>query len=162
RGAVLAGPQGHRLRLPLRPVDRPTAGRPDRLPPGRAFSPALPQRLAGRAALQPAEARGTRPRAARAPGPTLDVRALPPPAKKSADGHAHRVLIDESGFRLGPLVRRTQAPVGQTPILEVPGRSRERVSVIAALTVSPLRRHLSLYWRTLPGGHFGSAEVADF
>jgi len=48
-------------------------------------------------------------------------------------------LIDESGFLMSPLVRRTLAPEGQTPILKTKGTHRERVSVTAALTLSPRR-----------------------
>ena len=35
--------------------------------------------------------------------------------KKAREEKAHLVLIDESGFFLNPLVRRTWAPRGQTP-----------------------------------------------
>ena len=45
---------------------------------------------------------------------------------------------------LCPLVRRTLAPRGQTPKIFVRGRHREKVSVIAALTLSPKRRRLGL------------------
>jgi len=42
--------------------------------------------------------------------------------------------------------RRTWAPRGQTPIQKVWGR-HDRLSVIAALTVSPRRQRLGLYFR---------------
>ena len=63
---------------------------------------------------------------------------------------------------LHPLVRRTLAPRGQTPKILVRGRRREKVSVIAALTLSPLRRRLGLYFRTVPNGSFNGAGVAAF
>lgn len=47
---------------------------------------------------------------------------------------------------LQPLRRRTWAPRGQTPILRAWDR-RDRLSTIGALTVSPRRRRLSLYFR---------------
>lgn len=46
---------------------------------------------------------------------------------------------------LQPVVRRTWAPKGQTPIHYSWDR-RDRLSVISALTVSPRRRHLGLYF----------------
>jgi transposase len=83
-------------------------------------------------------------------------------AKKAADEGAHLVLIDESGFFLNPVVRRTLAPRGQTPILERYGRHRDKVSVIAALTVSPVRQHVGLYFPTDPDHSLNNVGVADF
>jgi transposase len=56
------------------------------------------------------------------------------------------VFLDESGFMLQPLVRRTWAPRGQTPVHRSWDR-HDRVSVISALTVAPERRRLNVYWR---------------
>jgi transposase len=56
------------------------------------------------------------------------------------------VFIDESGLLLAPLMRRTWAPCGQTPILYQRGRARQKVSIIAALTLSPRRRQPGLYF----------------
>jgi len=72
------------------------------------------------------------------------------------------VLIDESGFFLNPEVRRTWAPVGQTPVLEVSGRRHDKVSVIAAVTVSAAARHVGLYFQTDPDGYFSNVGVAGF
>lgn len=55
------------------------------------------------------------------------------------------VLLDESGFMLQPLVRRTWAPRGQTPVLRQWAR-HDRISAISALTVAPQRRRIGLYW----------------
>ena len=63
---------------------------------------------------------------------------------------------------LSPLVRRTLAPKGQTPRLLVRGRHREKVSVIAALTLSPKRGRRGLYFRTIPNGSFNGAGIAAF
>jgi transposase len=49
------------------------------------------------------------------------------------------VFYDESGFMLRPLVRRSWAPCGQTPIVRCWDR-RDRLSVIGAITVPPSRR----------------------
>jgi transposase len=55
------------------------------------------------------------------------------------------VFLDESGFMLQPLVRRTWALRGQTPVLKSWDR-RERLSVISAVTVSPTRKRFGLYF----------------
>jgi transposase len=60
--------------------------------------------------------------------------------------NAHLVFLDESGLLLAPLVRRTWAPRGETPVFYQRGRHREKVSIIGALTVSPKRRRVGLYF----------------
>lgn len=62
---------------------------------------------------------------------------------------------------LSPLVRRTLAPKGKTPKLLVRGH-RQKVSVVAALTLSPLRRRVGLYFRTIVNGSFSGASIAAF
>jgi len=59
------------------------------------------------------------------------------------------VFLDESGFMLTPAVRRTFAPRGQTPILTSWDR-HDRISAISAVTVSPKRRRLGLYFHLMP------------
>jgi putative transposase len=59
-------------------------------------------------------------------------------------------------------LRRTLAPEGLTPRLSVPAGHRHRLSVIAALSVSPIRQHFGLYFRTQPDGYFKNTDVADF
>lgn len=75
---------------------------------------------------------------------------------------AHLVLIDESGVLLAPLVRRTLAPKGQTPVLKHRAKQRDKVSLIAALTLSPRSQHLGLYFSTLINDYFESTAVAWF
>jgi len=70
------------------------------------------------------------------------------------------VLIDESGFMLQPVVRRTWAPRGQTPIHYSWDR-HDRLSVIAGITVSPLRRRLGLYFQ-VHDHNITSEEVMAF
>ena len=72
------------------------------------------------------------------------------------------VFIDESGLLLTPLVRRTLAPKGQTPILEHQGRHHHKVSLMAALTISPRGRHLGLYFSSLIDDHFETVASAWF
>ena len=61
---------------------------------------------------------------------------------------------------LQPLVRRTWAPRGQTPVLYAWGR-HDRLSVISAITVSPVRHRLKLYFRT-QRHNLHTAEVRRF
>lgn len=69
--------------------------------------------------------------------------------KKVARLCAHLVFIDESGFNLMPNVRRTWALRGDTPVLGVPTSARrQRLSAIAALTVSPRRKRVGLVLQT--------------
>jgi hypothetical protein len=69
--------------------------------------------------------------------------------RKARRRKAHLVFLDESGFMLTPTVRRTFAPRGQTPILKSWDR-HDRISAISAVTVSPKRRRLGLYFHLMP------------
>jgi len=62
------------------------------------------------------------------------------------------VFLDESGFGLLPLVRRTWAPAGKTPTLQHRFCHYLKISAVAALTISPGRRRLGLYLHLYPGG----------
>ena len=66
--------------------------------------------------------------------------------KSAKDEGRTLVLIDESGFMMQPVVRRTWAAQGLTPEL-VPSASHARWSVITALTVSPERQRIGLYFQ---------------
>jgi len=72
------------------------------------------------------------------------------------------VFLDESGFLLAPLVRRSWAPCGQTPVLYQRGRHHQKVSAIAAVCVSPRRDQVRLYFRLYPGRDVDSARVIAF
>ena len=63
---------------------------------------------------------------------------------------------------MAPLARRTWAPRGQTPELVQKGGSREKVSVAAAVWLSPRRDRLGLFSRTLDDGYFDSWYMAAF
>ena len=60
--------------------------------------------------------------------------------------HAYIVFVVEAGFMLAPLLRRTWAPRGCTPIVKI-SEPHGRISVIAAITISPERRHFSFYFQ---------------
>jgi putative transposase len=63
---------------------------------------------------------------------------------------------------MSPLVRRTLAPRGCPPILKTKASHREKVSITAALTVSPERHRLGLYWQTYPRSFVNAQRAADF
>jgi transposase len=76
--------------------------------------------------------------------------------------HAHLALLDESGFRLAPVVRRTLAPRGQTPILVCSDR-HDRLSVISAITLSPQALRVGLHFMLLGDNeNFHGEEVVLF
>jgi transposase len=76
----------------------------------------------------------------------VEATGLAPGKKNAARLGAHLVFLDESGFLLIPSVRKTWAPRGQTPLLRCWQR-HDRLSVISAVSVSPRRRRLGLYYR---------------
>lgn len=55
------------------------------------------------------------------------------------------VFLDESGFQLQPLNRKTWAPRGQTPI-QIVSQRYDRLSVIGALALAPARQRIGLYF----------------
>ena len=55
------------------------------------------------------------------------------------------MFLDETGLMLAPLVRRTWAPEGQTPVMYCWDR-HDRLSVIAGLSLSARRRQIGLYF----------------
>jgi hypothetical protein len=63
---------------------------------------------------------------------------------------------------MAPLTRRTWAPRGQTPALSQRSGTREKVSVAAAVWLSPRRDRLGLYSHTLADGYFDSWYTAAF
>jgi transposase len=82
--------------------------------------------------------------------------------KKVTRRGATLVFEDETGFLLLPLVRRTLAPRGRTPVLRHRARQRDKVSVAAALTLSPSQGHVNLYYRTYPNAYVNNVAYAQF
>jgi transposase len=80
--------------------------------------------------------------------------------KRARDEGKSIVLIDESGFMLQPVVRRTWAPKGKTPI-QYSWDRHDRLSVIAGITVAPHRRRLGLYFQ-IYDHNVRFKEVIDF
>jgi transposase len=63
---------------------------------------------------------------------------------------------------MAPLVRRTLAPAGRTPVLEQKASHREKVSLAAALCISPIKGRLSLRFRTYPKAYVNNERTAEF
>jgi len=63
---------------------------------------------------------------------------------------------------MAPLVRRTWAPRGETPYLHQRTQSHTKVSVIAALCISPERDRLHLYFRLHPDENIETGRVRGF
>lgn len=70
------------------------------------------------------------------------------------------MFLDESGFLLIPNVRKTWAPVGCTPRVRH-SYTRDKLSAISALSVSPQRARLGLYMHVHPVNITG-AEIVVF
>jgi transposase len=67
---------------------------------------------------------------------------------EAARRNAHLAFVDETGFMLNPLVRRTFAPRGKTPVNRV-ADPHARFSVIGAITVDPKRERVGLIYNML-------------
>jgi len=63
---------------------------------------------------------------------------------------------------MAPLVRRTWAPRGETPFVYQRTQSHTKVSVIAALCISPDRDRLHLYFRLHPDENIEKGRVRAF
>ena len=70
------------------------------------------------------------------------------------------MFLDESGFMLQPLRRRTWAPRGQTPVQYAWDR-HDRFSVLGALSLAPWALRIGLYFR-LFDRNVAAADVVDF
>jgi transposase len=87
---------------------------------------------------------------------------LPRILREARQRAAHLVFLDESGFMLTPVVRRTLWPRGVTPILPVSGQ-RDRISAISCITLSPRRHWPGLYFELLPTDENVTAQhVVEF
>lgn len=156
-------PQSHRVRFRDRAMDRAARGGVDRTHVRRRDEPAIPQRLA--ASPREHHAAGARaPGVRTGPGADrrLDRARLAARQKKARDAHATLVFTDESGFLLLPLVKTTLAPRGHTPVLHHRAAHRDKVSAAAALTLSPARGHVALYYQTYPDLYVDAEVYSHF
>jgi transposase len=74
---------------------------------------------------------------------------------------AHVAFLDESGFMLAPLVRRTLAPRGQRVSLDCSAK-HDRISAISCVTLSPNGMHVGLYYSLLIKKNVHGKEVVEF
>lgn len=63
---------------------------------------------------------------------------------------------------MAPLLNRTWAPRGQTPLFYEQGAYRQKVSAIAVLTVSPRRHAVRLYFALYPNENISSEHIIGF
>jgi transposase len=63
---------------------------------------------------------------------------------------------------MAPLLRRSWAPRGQTPILIQRTRSRDKASIIGVLSLSPRRRRVGLYFCLLPNENVTAVRLTGF
>ena len=82
--------------------------------------------------------------------------------RRARRDRAHLVFIDETGFLLHPLVQKTWAPRGQTPVLRHRTRHHRRVSAIGGLSISPERRRLGWYLRFHLDRSIRQEQVVEF
>jgi transposase len=74
---------------------------------------------------------------------------------------AHIAFLNESGFLLMPLVRRTLARRGQRVFLRC-SDEHDRVSAISCVTLSPQARHVGLYFGAWRNENIHGEEVVEF
>jgi len=82
--------------------------------------------------------------------------------KKARKLKAHLVFIDESGLMMAPLLRRTWSPTGQTPVFYQKTQSYRKVSIIAALSVSPQKQRIGLYFSLHSNANINAHRVVLF
>ncbi len=72
------------------------------------------------------------------------------------------VFVDEAGFMLEPLVRRTWAPRGKTPVIKVL-KPHERISVIGAMTLELNIKRFGFQFHLLHDNvNFYGEDIAGF
>jgi transposase len=125
------------------------------------ISPRPRRSLDAQLEMDPSETRATRVGAGWRKNQTLETKWLAPGKKNAARLGAHIVFADESGFLLIPLVVRTWAPEGQTPIHRHRQGRRDKISVISGISLSPKRQQLGLYY-LLFFDNIGQQEVCVF
>ena len=100
---------------------------------------------ASRIGLDVSEARTTGARSGRRGHESLAKTRLAANKKRASESGSPIVFLDESGFMLQPVRRRTWALSGRTPIQRAWDR-HDRLSSVAFIGVSPLRHRLSLFF----------------
>lgn len=70
--------------------------------------------------------------------------------------------MDESAITLEPVVAKTWAPAGQTPVIKCKTRSHKKISAIGAIATTPKRRRARLFFRLHPGKNVKGADCVSF
>jgi transposase len=82
--------------------------------------------------------------------------------EQTAARAAYTVFVDETGFMLEPIVRRTFAPRGKTPVHRV-SDPHGRISVIGAIAISPQRDRLTFTYDLLAdNANYRGKTIAAF
>ena len=74
---------------------------------------------------------------------------------------AHVAFLDESGFMLAPLVRRTLARRGKRVVMPCSGK-HDRLSVVSCVTLSPQAMHVGLCFGAWINHNVHAEEVVEF
>jgi transposase len=74
---------------------------------------------------------------------------------------AHVAFLDESGFMLAPLVRRTLARRGQRVVMRCWDK-HERISVVSCVTLSPQAMRVGLYFGVWINQNVHGEEIVEF
>jgi transposase len=82
--------------------------------------------------------------------------------KNAARLNASLVFLDEAGFLMAPLVRRSWSPCGRTPRFYQRGRCLRKVSAIGVLVVPPARDRVHCYFRLHPDANVNGLLVVAF
>lgn len=125
-----------------RPLDLSAISRSDSQEVSRHVSSRSSFEDPARLGIQPAEASASGERAGCRRRGAMAEAALAANQKKARRRRAYIIFIDETGFRLQPVNRRTWAPTGQTPVQRAWDRY-DRLSVIGAVALSPGRQSIT-------------------
>ena len=81
--------------------------------------------------------------------------------KRRPSRPAHLVFIDECGFMMEPVLRRTWAPRGHTPVIKV-ADPHGRISAAGALTISPQSKFGFYFHLLSDNDNFRGNSIAAF
>src|SRR6266436_1079438 len=157
-GRTAERPCGPRLRH--HPVDVAADRRGHRPTDGGALSPRACLAHPAGIELVAATARAPSAGARRGRHSPVATPALAAGKKNARRRHAWIVFEDESGISQQPVVRRTWAPRGQTPVLTSTGANWQRLSVAGALAFRWDARRTRFYFQTRPGSYTDVALIA--
>jgi transposase len=148
-----------RPRVHDRPVDLAPGRDRDRTSDGRPLSPRPRVVPVTAVELVPAAPGTASAGARRGHHSAVGAAAVARGKKNARRQRAWLLFEDESGLSTQPVVRRTWAPRGETPVLIHPFRHWERLSVAAALAFRWDGRRSRLFFQTRPGAYTTTALI---